>query len=436
MERPQPTAAPAPTVVVAMHDGFFGSGTGAGFANDAFLRTLVGLLDPGVRLVVLPIRLADDSPERRAEWHARSTALCAGAGATVRPVDNGTHGRTRFGGVDAFACAARDTATALRDEILPGASQLAVVLFDVPFAGVAAQLPPQLCTRIALVPRSTGLLHDVGNSARIAYESAGMRTLAEAGGRIAAISAYMRNHLRADYRLPDAALCDLPDGLTATDWRPPDVAPPPLPRAALAGFLFAYGRAQPYKGWDDLLDALALLRDRGTTLPHSVLAAVSDQPGVTDYQRHLAARVDALGLDGTLLTAFHPGMRGLLGHPALRAVVVPSRTEPFGRVPLEAYAAGGGPVVATTAGGLAEQVVDGVTGFTAAPEDPPALAEALGSALAMDDRARTRMRDAGHELARTRFDHSAAILRFFGDFAPWATSSAARRAVVPSVVAP
>ncbi len=101
-------------------------------------------------------------------------------------------------------------------------------------------------------------------------------------------------------------------------------------------------------------------------------------------------------------------------------MVIPSRSEPFGRVPLEAYAAGAAPVVATTAGGLAEQVIDGVTGFTAAPADPASLAVAIERALSLDARQRERMRAAGREVARTRFDHSLGIRRFFADFAPWA----------------
>lgn len=86
------------------------------------------------------------------------------------------------------------------------------------------------------------------------------------------------------------------------------------------------------------------------SVPHAVLAAVTDQQCPSAYQRHLADRIRTLGLDATLLTRFDPGVRTLLGHPALQAVVVPSRSEPFGRVPLEAYAAGATPVVATTAG--------------------------------------------------------------------------------------
>ena len=100
--------------------------------------------------------------------------------------------------------------------------------------------------------------------------------------------------------------------------------------------------------------------------------------------------------------------------------MIPSRREPFGRIPLEAYVAGAAPVVATTAGGLAEQVIDGVTGFTAAAADPAHLAGALRRALASSAGERARMRAAGRDLARTRFDHRLAIQRFFAEFAPWA----------------
>jgi glycosyltransferase involved in cell wall biosynthesis len=269
------------------------------------------------------------------------------------------------------------------------------------------------------VPRSTGLLHDPTNVDRIRFERDGLRSLQAIGGRVAAISEYMRAHLRDDYAVADAALLDLPDGLTAEEWNYEPPGQPVLPPPAAAGFLLAYGRAQPYKGWDDLIDALALLRADGVRLPHAVLAAVTDQPQVTDYQTQLSARIDARGVDATLVTRFDPAMRGLLAHPALRAVVVPSRAEPFGRVPLEAYAAGAGPVVVTTAGGLPEQVVDAVTGFTAQPADPQSLAAAIGRALGLSEPERQQMRWRGLQLVRTRFDHRDSVYRFFGSFAPW-----------------
>ena len=62
-------------------------------------------------------------------------------------------------------------------------------------------------------------------------------------------------------------------------------------------------------------------------------------------------------------------------------VAMPSRRETFGRVTLETMAAGK-PLVASRVGGLAEAVVDHVTGRLVAPDDPQALAEALGALLA------------------------------------------------------
>jgi glycosyltransferase involved in cell wall biosynthesis len=189
-----------------------------------------------------------------------------------------------------------------------------------------------------------------------------------------------------------------------------------LPAAAARGFILAMGRAVPYKGWDDLLDALHLARP----VPHTLLAAVTDDPEATPYQAHLARRIDDEHLDVTLVTRFHPGIRTLLAHPALAALVVPSRVEPFGRIPMEAYVAGAAPVVATRAGGLAELVVDGCTGFTAAPADPASLADALRQALDAGPAERARLRVAGRSLVAARYNYERNVGRFLNMVAPWA----------------
>jgi glycogen(starch) synthase len=87
---------------------------------------------------------------------------------------------------------------------------------------------------------------------------------------------------------------------------------------------------------------------------------------------------------------------------AADAVVLPSRYEPFGIVALETAAAGA-PLAASTAGGLAEVVVDGRTGVSFPPGDSAALATAVGTVLADPAAARRRAKLARQRLA-TDFD--------------------------------
>jgi glycosyltransferase involved in cell wall biosynthesis len=68
--------------------------------------------------------------------------------------------------------------------------------------------------------------------------------------------------------------------------------------------------------------------------------------------------------------------------------VLPSRRESFGLVLAEAMACGL-PVVATTAGAIPEVVEDGVTGVLVPPDDPEALAHAIGSLLSDPEKMKT-----------------------------------------------
>lgn len=143
--------------------------------------------------------------------------------------------------------------------------------------------------------------------------------------------------------------------------------------------LFA-GRIQPLKGLTIAIAALAELSD---THPDAMLLVVGGASGVDGRAEMDAARslVDALGL-GDRVRFVPPQPHHLLStyYRAADVCIVPSRSESFGLVALEA-AACGTPVVAAAVGGLLTLVDDGVTGLLIDERDPREYASAIGTIL-------------------------------------------------------
>src|SRR5690606_22996942 len=104
-------------------------------------------------------------------------------------------------------------------------------------------------------------------------------------------------------------------------------------------------------------------------------------PGDERYLESLHDIARAIGVEGRVRhigSLERPALARLLD--AAEVVVVPSRSESFGLVPLEA-AASGTPVVASRVGGLMESVVDGESGVLVDGRDPAEWAQVVGAIL-------------------------------------------------------
>jgi D-inositol-3-phosphate glycosyltransferase len=124
--------------------------------------------------------------------------------------------------------------------------------------------------------------------------------------------------------------------------------------------LLFVGRIQPLKGVDVAIRALASMRDSRALLV--VVGGPSGADGAAEVDRlHALAR--DLGVEGRVRWE-PPQPHGALvdWYRAADVCLMPSRTESFGLVALEA-AACGTPVVAANVGGLRSLVDDGHTGF-------------------------------------------------------------------------
>jgi glycosyltransferase involved in cell wall biosynthesis len=210
------------------------------------------------------------------------------------------------------------------------------------------------------------------------------RSLARAAGRIVAITDSLRRFMVEDVGLPSDKVETIHYGLDdpPKPWgeNPPDVVP------AGSRVLLAIARLTPQKGIDVAVRALPSLP------PDTILVVLGEGPERSALEQladelDVAARVELVGRV--------PDVAAWLGRAAV--VVHPARWEGFGLGVLEAMLAGL-PVVASDVSSLPELVIDGETGFLVPPDDPAALAEAIGRALQQPT-----LGAAGRARARARF---------------------------------
>lgn len=175
------------------------------------------------------------------------------------------------------------------------------------------------------------------------------------------------------------------------------------------------GRIQPLKGLQVAVGALGASRHRDALL--LVVGGPSGAEGAREFDQ-VMSRIDELGL-GDRARFVQPQPHHALStyYRAADVCLVPSRSESFGLVALEA-AACGTPVIATAVGGLPTLVEHGRTGLLVPDRDPAHWTAALDEFLDRPE-LRESMGVAGAALAG-RFNWSttaARLRRLYGDLA-------------------
>ncbi|MFI9228568.1 D-inositol-3-phosphate glycosyltransferase [Streptomyces rimosus] len=173
-----------------------------------------------------------------------------------------------------------------------------------------------------------------------------------------------------------------------------------LPQDALIP-LFA-GRIQPLKAPDILLRAVAALLDEEPSLRSRLVVPVVGGPSGSGLAKPEGLQKLAARLGIADVVRFRPpvGQEQLADwYRAASVLVMPSYSESFGLVAIEAQACGT-PVIAAAVGGLPVAVRDGVSGFLIAGHDPADYARALGR-FARDTTLTGRMGGAAARHARS-----------------------------------
>jgi glycosyltransferase involved in cell wall biosynthesis len=164
--------------------------------------------------------------------------------------------------------------------------------------------------------------------------------------------------------------------------------------------ILGVGRLVAKKGFDTLVDACAVLRDRGVAFD-ALIVGQDDKDGDA-----IRRRIQELDVPVQLPGAVDPEAL-LEEYRRAGALCMPCRLLPTDRdgipnVLVEAMAAGA-PVVATAVSGIPELVEHEVNGLLIPPDDPEALADAL-LRLHDDPELTRRLTHNGRETIKERFD--------------------------------
>ncbi len=229
---------------------------------------------------------------------------------------------------------------------------------------------------LGLVKNRIAALGAQESAARIRGE---LRAMHAANAVVAATPAE-RAELQWLYELRSEKVRVIPPGVDLTRFQPQDKAA----ARKLLGWtegqhhLLFVGRIEALKGIDTLIRSLHFVRDERPDLPVQVHIVGGDLEGSqyaldTELAR-LRAVTRALGLQDQVEFLGSRSQDTLpLYYAAADALVMPSYSESFGMVALEAMSCGR-PVIASSVGGLRYLVQDGLTGYHVREGDAPQLA--------------------------------------------------------------
>lgn len=212
-------------------------------------------------------------------------------------------------------------------------------------------------------------------------------TLYRHANRVVAISHAVKAAIADQGEAPAAAITVIHNPFEPQPFRPF----PPLQGRVELGFV---GRLEPVKNPMAVVEAAALLRDRGLAFRLRLVGDGSLRPA-------LAARIAELRLsDSVFLEGFHSLPFDELA--GCHLFLQPSVTEGFGLAICEAMSAGI-PVIATAVGGTPEIIDHGETGWLLAEPDARHLAAAVESALSLGEPALARIAERAAASVVARF---------------------------------
>ena len=162
------------------------------------------------------------------------------------------------------------------------------------------------------------------------------------------------------------------------------------------------GRLTPWKGQENFIEALNILREDYGNINFQGIILGSDQ-GRNVFRKKLLNLVERYNLNKKILFINHCNEMPLAYSVADFVISSSIRPEAFGRVAVESQAMEK-PIIASNIGGSKETIIDGKSGFLYKYDDPRELAKILNTAMELDKDTLNSIGNEGRKNVVKKFD--------------------------------
>ena len=238
------------------------------------------------------------------------------------------------------------------------------------------------------------------------------------GDRVIAISNYVADYLRTNYKLADDRLRVIYRGIPIEHYHPTTVTPERMIQLSKqwrlpeeASVIMMPGRLTRWKGHHVLIEAMSKVKNK-----QAFCVMIGSDQGRKAYRKEIEALVEKYNLQDKIRIVDH--CRDMPAAYMLSTIVVSASTDPegFGRVPVEAQAMGR-IAIATDHGAATETVRSGETGWLVPPGNATALAAAIDRSLEMSDNERVKMATRAMANVEENFTREQMVNQVFGVYA-------------------
>jgi len=418
-------------IVYITYDGAINSTCGVGVLSQYFIKSfpqvssaIVASHHVQLSLEVIAVRLNENGHGYSRAIKETTEKIAQNSGGNLNLIENGTNGKENYGRPVNWETVSKEAVKKIV-VLSQKYDQLIVYLIDTPFlcAPYFARQANLKNTTFVLVPHSDVFSHfpDGFPLDRLGWEASAF-TMVNVFNEVylGQTSQYLINVLNEHYRIPAGKVISLQTGLLLDDARFQQLTDEEIEHKLSSyhipvdkKLIFGVARAVPYKGFEDLIQAFAILHKTNPDT-HLVFIASPHRNSSSNIPE-LKRLIELYDITNACTSIYDLDMelpRFMCQWKNTKIVAQLSHREPFGLVPEEVrvWARKVGPVVvASDIGGFKEQIEHGKDGYLVDPHDHKQVAEIFQIILEADNQMIESIRAKGYERCLKQYNYADAV---------------------------